>query len=207
MTVNKTDYKIPDVYVGQDFVKAISNGDALTPPNAAEKFLRAYAKVPTKRNIYELLAIYKPGEPSMDGKSAYQIWLEYGNTGSIGDFLNSLVGQPGDAGDSAYQTWLNLGYTGNENDFIISLMGTNGKSAYELWLAAGHSGTVNDFLNSLIGTSAEHSATAAPLIAGDTAAIGTAAKHAREDHVHPRCELIVPLVAPTNPKNGNIWLV
>ena len=35
------------------------------------------------------------GDP---GKSAYEIWLEQGNKGSIQDFLNSLKGEKGDTG-------------------------------------------------------------------------------------------------------------
>ena len=35
-----------------------------------------------------------------DGKSAYQIWLDAGNTGSVTVFLNSLKGDKGDKGDS-----------------------------------------------------------------------------------------------------------
>ena len=34
----------------------------------------------------------------VDGKSAYQIWLDQGNTGSIQDFVNSLRGEAGAAG-------------------------------------------------------------------------------------------------------------
>ena len=35
------------------------------------------------------------GEAGVDGKSAYEIWLEAGNTGSEEDFLNSLKGEDG----------------------------------------------------------------------------------------------------------------
>jgi hypothetical protein len=38
------------------------------------------------------------------GKSAYQLWLENGNTGSLSDFLNSLNGGDGDDGN----TWYNV---------------------------------------------------------------------------------------------------
>ena len=50
-----------------------------------------------------------PGAPGTPGKSAYEIWLEAGNSGTEQDFLNSLVGANGQ----------------NGND------GTPGKSAYE----------------------------------------------------------------------------
>lgn len=39
------------------------------------------------------------GEKGEDGKSAYEIWLEQGNSGSEQDFLYSLKGEKGDQGD------------------------------------------------------------------------------------------------------------
>ena len=36
------------------------------------------------------------GEKGEDGKSAYEIWLGLGNTGSEQDFINSLKGEKGD---------------------------------------------------------------------------------------------------------------
>lgn len=39
------------------------------------------------------------GVDGIDGKSAYQIWLDNGNTGSVNDFLESLKGPKGDKGD------------------------------------------------------------------------------------------------------------
>lgn len=38
------------------------------------------------------------GQPGADGKSAYQIWLDAGNTGTEADFLASLVGPQGPEG-------------------------------------------------------------------------------------------------------------
>jgi hypothetical protein len=38
-----------------------------------------------------------------DGKSAYQIWLELGNTGTEQDFFNSLTGPKGDKGENGAQ--------------------------------------------------------------------------------------------------------
>jgi hypothetical protein len=125
-----------------------------------------------------------PGLDGTDGDSAYQIWLNAGNTGTQADFLNSLIGAQGPAGvngndgangsngadgtdgadgDSAYQIWLNAGNTGTQADFLNSLIGaqgvagtagaagTDGDSAYQIWLNAGNTGTQADFLNSLIG--------------------------------------------------------
>lgn len=56
-----------------------------------------------------------------DGKSAYQIWLDHGNTGTEEDFLKSLIGKDG---KSAYQIWLEAGHKGTEEDFLNSLKGS-----------------------------------------------------------------------------------
>ena len=41
-----------------------------------------------------------PGRDGTDGKSAYQIWLDNGHTGTETDFLNSLKGAKGDPGQN-----------------------------------------------------------------------------------------------------------
>ncbi len=89
-----------------------------------------------------------------DGKSAYELWLEMGHTGTVEDFLESLIGEQG---KSTYEIWLSLGHEGTVVDFINSIQGAkgeDGKSAYEIWLEEGHTGTVTDFLDSLKGKSA-----------------------------------------------------
>ena len=89
-----------------------------------------------------------------DGKSAYQLWIEAGNSGTIDDFLDSLIGEPG---KSTYEIWLSLGNEGTVVDFVNSLQGAKGEkgdSAYDIWIQEGHEGTVVDFLNSLVGKSA-----------------------------------------------------
>ena len=83
-----------------------------------------------------------------DGKSAYEIWLEEGHTGTVTDFLESLVGEPG---ASAYEIWLSVGHEGTIMDFLIDIQGD---SAYQVWLDAGNEGSVQDFLDSLVGKSA-----------------------------------------------------
>lgn len=68
-----------------------------------------------------------------DGKSAYEIWLDQGHSGTVEDFLDSLIGPPG---KSTYELWLSLGNEGTIADFIDSLIGPvgpKGKSAYEVW--------------------------------------------------------------------------
>lgn len=112
------------------------------------------------------------GTNGLDGKSAYQVWLDQGNTGTQAQFLASLEGADGTNGTngtdgsdgaSAYQIWLAAGNTGTEAQFLDSLRGadgtngtngsdgTDGQSAYQIWLAAGNTGTEADFLASLKG--------------------------------------------------------
>lgn len=89
-----------------------------------------------------------------DGKSAYEIWLDAGHSGTIDDFLQSLIGEPG---KSTYEIWLSLGHEGTVQDFIDDIKGEKGdkgdpgKSAYEIWLELGHTGTEEDFIASLKG--------------------------------------------------------
>lgn len=68
----------------------------------------------------------KDGKDGADGDSAYDIWLDAGNTGTEQDFLNWLKGNSGGVGKSAYQIWLDEGNTGTEQDFLNSLKGAKG---------------------------------------------------------------------------------
>ena len=116
-----------------------------------------------------------------NGLSAYELWKAVGNTGTVQDFLDSLVGEPGPEGEdgtvtyvgndgrqgpdgetgaSAYQLWLDQGNTGTEEEFLRSLVGTAGAdgidgdagpSAYDLWILVGNEGTEADFIASLKG--------------------------------------------------------
>lgn len=69
----------------------------------------------------------EPGADGTDGKSAYDIWLDAGNTGSDEDFLDSLRGDPGNMGASAYEIWIDEGNSGTEQDFLDSLKGEKGE--------------------------------------------------------------------------------
>jgi hypothetical protein len=121
------------------------------------------------------------GPSGTDGASAYQLWLDQGNTGTPQEFLTSLIGPTGSdgtpgtngingtngldgaAGLGAYELWVSQGNSGTETDFLNSLVGkdgtngndgingSNGKSAYQIWLDAGNTGTEIDFLASLRG--------------------------------------------------------
>lgn len=69
------------------------------------------------------------GKDGLDGKSAYDIAVENGFTGTEQEWLDSLVGNDGvDGVDglSAYNIWINQGNTGTEQDFLDSLVGPQG---------------------------------------------------------------------------------
>ena len=46
-----------------------------------------------------VVAVGQQGPPGPDGKTAYQVWLEEGYTGSESDFFSFLKGAKGDRGD------------------------------------------------------------------------------------------------------------
>jgi hypothetical protein len=118
------------------------------------------------------------GEP---GESAYQLWLNQGNTGSPDDFLNSIAGATGKAGLnglSAYQLWLSLGNTGTLQDFLDSLTGAVGPTGEPgicttgdtgLQGVAGPAGPVGP-----IGPSGSPGPTGATGATGDTGPVGPA---------------------------------
>lgn len=120
----------------------------------------------------------EPGEPGRDGASAYDLWLNQGNTGDIQDYIASLKGEPGEPGPagrdgrdavdgedgaSAYEVWLSQGNAGTITDYLNSLKGEqgpagedgvdgrDGDSAYEVWLSQGNTGTIDDYIASLRG--------------------------------------------------------
>lgn len=152
--------------------KVVDNGEVIKPKTRPLQFKRATAKA--FANVNPVLLYGEPafekdtfkmkvgngitpyndlpyiGDHSRpeDGKSAYQIWLDEGNTGTVADFLESLVGDPG---KSAYEIWLSVGNEGTILDFLADI---EGSSAYDVWLDAGNEGTIQDFLDSLNGKSA-----------------------------------------------------
>lgn len=82
----------------------------------------------------------KNGKDGANGKSAYEIWIDEGHSGTQSDFLNWLKGKDGmdgsggsgsdgkngQDGKSAYQIWLDNGHTGSETDFLTWLKGEDG---------------------------------------------------------------------------------
>ena len=79
-----------------------------------------------------------------NGLSAYEVWLQQGNTGTEADFLASLQGAQGEQGLQGLQ-----GEQGPQGD--PGAAGADGLSAYQIWLNAGHTGTEEEFLASLQG--------------------------------------------------------
>lgn len=92
------------------------------------------------------------------GKSAYELAVDGGFTGTVDAWLTSLKGadgKDGAAGPSAYEVAKSGGFTGTEAQWLLSLKGTQGdtgKSAYEIAQAAGYKGTETEWLASLKGT-------------------------------------------------------
>lgn len=98
-----------------------------------------------------------PGPMGAPGRSAYEIWLDAGNEGTLAAYLASLKGDQGIPGGT--------GPSGSS--------GTDGKSAYQLWLDAGNTGTAAQFLASLQGQRGE---TGAPGSAGTNGVDGNPAQ-------------------------------
>ena len=97
--------------------------------------------------------------------SAYQLWINAGNTGTESQFLASLQGPTGTQGIQ--------GATG-----ATGATGSNGLSAYQLWINAGNTGTESQFLASLqgpTGTQGIQGATGATGATGPQGPVGSSA--------------------------------
>ena len=84
------------------------------------------------------------GTNGNNGLSAYQIWLNAGNTGTEAQFLTALRGATGSAGPQ--------GTAGtNGANGVNGVNGQDGLSAYQIWLNEGNIGTEAQFLTALRG--------------------------------------------------------
>lgn len=98
------------------------------------------------------------GMDGTNGKSAYDLAVEKGYSGTLDEWLASLKGSNGNDGDdgkSAYELAVEKGYKGTLEEWLASLNGTNGdngKSAYELAVEKGYNGTLDEWLESLKGS-------------------------------------------------------
>lgn len=82
------------------------------------------------------------------GESAYQLAVDQGYEGTLADWLASLKGP---AGDSAYQVAVEEGFVGTKAQWLASLVGPQGLSAYQVAVVEGFEGSVSDWLASLVG--------------------------------------------------------
>jgi|GEM_PF-5656122 len=86
---------------------------------------------------------------SLIGKDNYQLWLDDGNTGSLYDFLETYRGPRGNDGDSAFAIWQRQNPGGTVTQFFASLVGEPGRpglSTYDIWLSLGNKGSMADFI-------------------------------------------------------------
>ena len=108
-----------------------------------------------------------PGTPGAAGKSAYEIAVANGFTGTEQEWLDSLKGKDGEDatgetganGASAYEIAVANGYTGTEAEWLNSLKGKDGAagaSAYDIAVANGYTGTQTEWLASLKGKDGEN---------------------------------------------------
>lgn len=107
------------------------------------------------------------GSNGTNGKSAYQIAVDNGFSGSLSQWLDSLIGSKGDNGKdgvngtngaSAYELAVQNGFEGTLTEWLASLVsegGSNGKSAYDLAVENGYDGTLQQWLASLVGVDGE----------------------------------------------------
>ena len=89
------------------------------------------SNVPPTPDLYQQL-LQKISEKGADGKSAFEVAVEHGFTGTETEWLESLKGSDG-------------------KDGIDATPGTDGKSAYEVAIANGFFGTEAEWLESLKG--------------------------------------------------------
>ena len=68
----------------------------------------------------------KPSDKGADGKSAYQVWLDNGHSGTETDFLN-WIRSSGERGKSAYETFKEYypDYKGTEQEWITAVASGN----------------------------------------------------------------------------------
>lgn len=105
---------------------------------------------PTKvtANVIEVLK-------GKDGKSAYEIAVKHGYTGTEEDWAKSLTPNGGAVGGgngkSTYELAVQEGYQGTLQEWLKSLVGKDGEDAYEVAKKAGYAGSREEWLKTLIG--------------------------------------------------------
>lgn len=109
-----------------------------------------------------------------NGLSAYQIWLNTGNTGTEAQFLTALRGATGAQGPQGIQGVAGpAGSTGTAGtNGVNGQDGQDGLSAYQIWLNAGNTGTEAQFLTALRGATGAQGAQGIQGPIGPTGATG-----------------------------------
>ena len=127
----------------------------------------AFTAVNTKLTSLQGQIDALPGGGGADGKSAYDIAVDNGYTGSQSQWLASLKGDKGDVGATGAQGAQGVkgdkgdvgatgaqgaqGVKGDKGD--VGATGAQGKSAYEVAVDNGYNGTAQDWLTSQSGNS------------------------------------------------------
>lgn len=95
------------------------------------------------------------GLKGKDGKSAYEIAVKHGYTGTEEEWIKSLTPKGGEGGGangkSAYELAVADGYQGTLQEWLKSLVGKDGADAYEVAKKAGYMGSREEWLKTLIG--------------------------------------------------------
>lgn len=90
-----------------------------------------------------------------DGKSAYEIAVKHGYTGTEEEWAKGLTPNGGAGGGgngkSAYELAVESGYQGTLQEWLKSLVGKDGADAYEVAKKAGYAGSREEWLKTLIG--------------------------------------------------------
>lgn len=113
LQVNSYDGELPDDWAGFEEEEEEEEGGAGYAGQVLGVKISEFAQLPTEPSGDELFPVAYQGTnyyltaaqyrdwlasvlpPPQDGKSAYQTWLDLGNTGSEADFISSLVGAQG----------------------------------------------------------------------------------------------------------------
>lgn len=113
------------------------------------------------------------GTDGVNGKSAYELAVDHGYTGTVEEWLHALVGKDGINGvdgtdgvngKSAFELAVEKGYTGTADEWLQSIVGQNGTNgidglagltAYEIAVKNGFNGTESAWLLSLVGAKGE----------------------------------------------------
>lgn len=95
------------------------------------------------------------GLKGKDGKSAYEIAVKHGYTGTEEEWIKSLTPKGGAGGGSngksAYELAVENGYQGTVQEWLKSLVGKDGADAYEVAKKSGYAGSREEWLKTLIG--------------------------------------------------------